>query len=486
MQMFLPVLALLSRILMAFSLAFLVPLAWAWAEDAPALRTVWAGCGALTLGSGWLLWLVSRRHRRELQARDGFLLVNLVWVVLTAFAAVPLMYTVPGIGWSQAYFEAMSALTATGATALQGLDTLPVSANVWRCFLQLIGGLGIMLLVVAILPLLGLGGVQLYKAETPGPMKDTRFTPRISETARGLWSVYFVFSGLCLLAYRWAGMSWADAFMHMCSTMGLGGFSSHDASFGHWGSPALEGVAMVFMALSGISFMRYFVVLRSRSLRPITGDREIRTYLFVLLASTAMLTLMLLAHQTYTEFPEALRASAFHVISLATTTGYASTDYAQWPVAAPVLLLFLGCFVSCAGSTGGGIKMVRMVLLIKQARRELVRIIHPRVVNPVTLGGKSVPPAVMTAVLGFMLIYGAATMGLTFLLLLSGLDIVTAFSAVVATVNNIGPGLGQVGPAGNFGGLGAFQLWVLSFAMLLGRLELLSVLVLFTGGFWRK
>jgi len=486
MQMFLPVLALLSRILMAFSLAFLVPLAWAWAEDAPALLSVWGGGFALTLASGWLLWLISRRHRRELMARDGFLLVNLVWVVLTLFAAVPLVYTVPGISWSHAYFEAMSALTATGATALQGLDALPVSVNIWRCFLQLIGGLGIMLLVVAVLPLLGLGGMQLYKAETPGPMKDTRFTPRIAETARGLWSVYFVFSGICLLAYRWAGMSWADAFMHMCSTMGLGGFSSHDASFGHWNSPAIEGVAMVFMALAGISFVRYFVVIRARSLRPITSDREIRTYLFMLAASTAGLTLMLLAHQTYPEFPAALRASAFHVISLATTTGYASTDYAQWPVFAPVLLLFLGCFVSCAGSTGGGIKMVRMVLLIKQARRELVRIIHPRVVNPVTLGGQILPTSVMTSVLGFMLIYGAATMGLTFLLLLTGLDIVTAFSAVVATVNNIGPGLGAVGPAGNFGGLDAFQLWVLSFAMLLGRLELLSVLVLFTGGFWRK
>ena len=484
--MFLPALALLSRILMAFSLAFLVPLAWAWSEDADHLRNVWAATGGLTLGSGWLLWLLTRRHRRELMPRDGFLLVNLVWVVLTAYAAVPLMYTVPGIGWSHAYFEAMSALTATGATALQGLDALPVSVNVWRCFLQLIGGLGIMLLVVAILPLLGLGGVQLYKAETPGPMKDTRFTPRIAETARGLWTVYFVFSAACLLAYRWAGMSWADAFMHMCSTMGLGGFSSHDASFGHWNSAAIEGVAMVFMALSGISFLRYFVVIRSRSLRPVTNDREIRTYFFVLLASIAVLTLMLLAHRNYLDWEAALRASAFHVISLATTTGYAATDYAQWPVAAPVLLLFLGCFVSCAGSTGGGIKMVRMVLLIKQARRELVRIIHPRVVNPVTLGGKSVPPAVMTSVLGYMLIYGAATMGLTFLLLLSGLDIVTAFSAVVATVNNIGPGLGEVGPAGNFGGLQPFQLWVLSFAMLLGRLELLTVLVLFTAGFWRK
>ncbi|MBX9960312.1 MAG: TrkH family potassium uptake protein [Burkholderiaceae bacterium] len=486
MQIFLPALALLARILMAFSLAFLVPLAWAWAEDAPALRQVWAASGALTLVCGWLLWLATRRHRRELQARDGFLLVNLVWVVLTAFSAVPLYYTVPSIGWSHAYFEAMSALTATGATALQGLDALPVSVNVWRCFLQLIGGLGIMLLVVAILPLLGLGGVQLYKAETPGPMKDTRFTPRIAETARGLWTVYFVFSAACLLAYRWAGMSWADAFMHMCSTMGLGGFSSHDASFGHWNSPLIEGVAMVFMALSGISFVRYFVVIRSRSLRPITTDREIRTYVIVLLASIVALTLMLLVHRQHSDWEAALRASAFHVISLATTTGYASTDYAQWPVAAPVLLLFLGCFVSCAGSTGGGIKMVRMVLLIKQARRELVRIIHPRVVNPVTLGGKTVPPAVMASVLGYMLIYGAATMGLTFLLLISGLDIVTAFSAVVATVNNIGPGLGEVGPAGNFGGLNPFQLWVLSFAMLLGRLELLSVLVLFTAGFWRR
>ena len=486
MSMFLPALALLSRILMAFSLTFLVPLAWAWAEDAPALREVWAASGALTLVSGWLLWLATRRHRRELQARDGFLLVNLVWVVLTAYSALPLYYTVPNIGWSHAYFEAMSALTATGATALQGLDALPVSVNVWRCFLQLIGGLGIMLLVVAILPLLGLGGVQLYKAETPGPMKDTRFTPRIAETARGLWTVYFVFSAACLLAYRWAGMSWADAFMHMCSTMGLGGFSSHDASFGHWNSPLIEGVAMVFMALSGISFMRYFVVIRSRSLRPITADREIRTYVIVLVASIAVLTFMLLVHRQHSDWEAALRASAFHVISLATTTGYASTDYAQWPVAAPVLLLFLGCFVSCAGSTGGGIKMVRMVLLIKQARRELVRIIHPRVVNPVTLGGKTVPPAVMASVLGYMLIYGAATMGLTFLLLISGLDIVTAFSAVVATVNNIGPGLGEVGPAGNFGGLQPFQLWVLSFAMLLGRLELLSVLVLFTAGFWRK
>jgi trk system potassium uptake protein TrkH len=486
MYSLLPVLSVLSRILVAFSAAFLVPLAWAWALDADHHTLVWAKGFGLTAASGLLLWWATRRHRRELMPKDGFMLVNLVWLVLPAYAALPLMFTVPDITWTKAYFESMSALTATGATALAGLDDLPVSANVWRCFLQLIGCLGIMLLVVAVLPLLGLGGLQLYKAETPGPMKDTKFTPRIAETARGLWGVYFVFSVACFLAYRWAGMSWADAFMHMCTTMGLGGFSSYDASLGHFNSPAVEWVAVVFMALAGISFMRYFIVLRNRSLRPLTSDREIRTYFGVLLGSIAVIAVLLAAHNVYASFPEALRASAFHVVSLATTTGYSATDYSLWPVFAPVLLLFLGSFVSCAGSTGGGIKMVRMILLIKQARRELVRIIHPRVVNPVTLGGGVIPMSVMTAVLGFMLIYGATIMGLTMVLLFTGLDIVTAFSAVVATVNNIGPGLGEVGPAGNFGGLHPFQIWVLTFAMLLGRLELLTVLVLFTAHFWRK
>jgi trk system potassium uptake protein len=481
-----PVLNIFSRILFAFAFVFIVPLAWAWSEDHEQFRFVWEGAMAFAAVSGLALWALTRRHSRELQARDGFLLVNLVWIVLPAYSALPMMFIVPDITWTKAYFEAMSALTATGATALDGLDALPVSVNVWRCFLQLVGGLGIMLLVVAVLPMLGLGGYQLYKAETPGPMKDAKFTPRISETARGLWGVYFVFSAACMLAYRWAGMSWADAFMHMCTTMGLGGFSSHDASIGYFDSHVVEAVATVFMALAGINFLRYFIVLRSRSLMPILRDREIQTYFAVLLTSIFLIASLLAVHNVVDSFPEALRTSAFHVLSLATTTGYASTDYTSWPVFAPVLLMFLGCFVSCAGSTGGGIKMVRMVLLIKQARRELVRIIHPRVVNPVTLGGAVLPMSVMTATFGFMLIYGATIMGLTMALLFTGLDIVTAFSAVVATVNNIGPGLGEVGPASNYGVLTDVQIWVLTFAMLLGRLELLSVLVLFTARFWKK
>ena len=483
---FAPVLSLVARILIAFSVTFLVPGIWAWFEDHKDLQLIWLTGFGLTALSGLALAAITHKHQRELKTKDGFLLVNMVWLVLPAYAALPLMFLVPEITWFKAYFEAMSALTATGATALTGLEHLPVSVNIWRCFLQLIGGLGIMLLVVAVLPMLGLGGMQLYKTETPGPMKDTKFTPRIAETARGLWGVYFLFSGACLLAYRWAGMGWADAFMHMCTTMGLGGFSSYDASFGHFNSPMIEWVAIVFMTLAGISFVRYFVVLRSRSILPISSDREIRTYLAVLLAATLLVMGLLLVHGVYDDGMEALRISAFHVVSLATTTGYASTDYTQWPVFAPILLMFLGCFSTCAGSTGGGIKMVRMILLVKQARRELVRIIHPRVINPVTLGGAVIPMSVMTAVLGFMLIYGGATMFLSMLLMLSGLDTVTAFSAVIATVNNIGPGLGEVGPSGNYGGLNPFQLGVLSFAMLLGRLELLSVLVLFSTHFWRK
>jgi len=481
-----PVFNILARIMVGYAALLLVPMAWAWQLDAPVMVDVWLYSMAITLVLGLTLWLLTSRFHRELMPRDGFLLVNLVWTVLPACSAIPLVLAIDGLSWTDAYFETMSGLTATGSTVISGLDALPVSVNVWRCFLQLIGGLGVILLVVAVLPLLGLGGVQLYKAETPGPMKDARLTPRIAETARGLWSVYFVFSTVCMLAYHQAGMSWADAFMHMCSTMGLGGFSSHDASFGFWNSRDIELVAIFFMALSGISFARYFIVWRSRSFRSMWRDTEVRAYVFVLLGSALGLAALLLFHGSVERPLVALRTAAFHVVSIATTTGYAATDFSLWPVFAPVWMMFLGTFVSCAGSTGGGIKMVRMVLLIKQSRRELVRAIHPRVVNPVTLGHTTIPATMIAAVMAYMLIYGASTIGLTMLMLLTGLDITTAFFAIVATMNNIGIGLGDVGPAANFGVLTDFQTWICVVSMLLGRLELLAVIVLFVPQFWRK
>jgi trk system potassium uptake protein TrkH len=481
----LAVLALIGRMVAIFSMLLLVPLGFALSEKDPAedsFLIAWA----LTLGAGLLLSLLVRRFRRELQPRDGFLLVGFTWLVLPLFGSLPLMLALPALSFTDAYFEAMSAFTATGATVLVGLDGLPLSLNVWRCFMMWVGGLGIIVLAVAILPLLGVGGSQLFKAESAGPMKDQKLTPRIADTARAIWGTYFLLSVACFFAYRLAGMSWADAFMHMCSTVSLGGFSSHDASFGYWDSPLIEAVAVLFMLLSGISLVLYFVAWRLRSIRPITRNAEVAGFCLSIGATVALITGYLLFNGEYSDPLLALRHAVFHVVSIATTTGYATHDYAQWPVFAPLLMILLGCFATSAGSTGGGIKMVRMLLLLKQSRRELIRIVHPNAVSPVVLGGQAVSERVMSSVIAFMMMYGATLVGLTMLLLFTGLDVVTAFTAVVACVNNIGPGLGDVGPAVNFRGLSDAQTWVCTLAMLLGRLELLSLLVLLTPQFWRK
>jgi trk system potassium uptake protein len=480
----LAVTALIGRVLMLFALLMAVPLAFALTRRDPAELAFLTGIG-VTLLAGALLSLATRRFRRELQLRDGFVLVALVWLVLPAFAAVPLLLAIPGLSITDAYFEAMSGFSATGATVLTGLDELPLSVNVWRCFLQLVGGLGIIVLAVAILPLLGVGGAQLFKTEMTGPMKDARLTPRVAETARGLWGVYFVGCVACFFAYRIAGMSWADAFMHMCTTMGLAGFSSHDASFGYWNSPAIEAVAVFFMLLAGISVALYFVAWRRRSLRPLWRNVEARAFIGVMAGAVALVSLYLWGAGTYPTYLEALRHSVFHVVSVGTTTGYASQDYAQWPPFVPLLLLLLGCFATCGGSTGGGIKMMRMLLLLKQAQHELVRIVHPNVVNPVVIAGQVIPQRAMQNIIAFMMVYGATLVVLTMALVFTGLDIVSAFTAVVACLNNIGPGLGVVGPALNYGSLSDVQTWICTFAMVLGRLELLSLLVLFTPQFWR-
>jgi trk system potassium uptake protein len=485
MQSVFPVLAVLGGILMMFAAAMLVPLAFAFFGRDAALHA-YGGAIAITFFAGLALFLFCRRYKRELQPRDGFLLVSLVWTVLPAFGALPLMFHIGGLSFTDAYFEAVSGLTTTGSTVLTGLEKLPLSINVWRCFMVLLGGMGILVLAVAILPLLGVGGSQLFKAETPGPMKDAKLTPRIAETARGLWVVYFAIATACFFGLRAAGMGWADAFMHMCSTMGLGGFSSYDASYGQFNSPAIEAVTIFFMLIAGINFALYFVAWKRRSLRGLVRDVEVRLFLLTMVVSVLGIAVFLSAHEVYPTFAESLRHAAFNVVSIATTTGLVSVDYAQWPVFAPVLMLFLCCFATCAGSTGGGIKMVRAVILLKGARRELKRIVHPRAVVPVTIGGSAVDGNVLQSVLAFMLIYGAVLVGATMLLLFSGLDVISAFTAVIASINNTGPGLGQVGPAANYQGLTDFQTWVCSVTMLLGRLELFSILVLFTGSFWRK
>ncbi len=479
------VIALVGRMVVLFALLMAVPLAFALSEHDPAEGPFLLAM-AITALSGMAMSLATRRFRRELQPRDGFLLVTLTWLLLPAFGALPLLLALPGLSFTDGYFEAMSGLTTTGATVLTGLEKMPLSLNVWRCFMVLIGGMGIIVLVVAILPLLGVGATQLFNSETAGPMKDQKLTPRMAETARGLWAVYFVVFSACVLAFHWAGMGWADAFMHACSTLGLGGFAAYDASFAAFNSPLIEAVAVFFMLLAGVNFSLYFLVWRKRSLGVLLRDTEARAYAALMLGSVLLVAGYLTLNGVYPSFTESLRHAAFSVVSVATTTGFATVDYAQWPMFAPVLMLALCCFATCAGSTGGGIKLVRSLLLQKQALRELTRIVHPRAVVPVTFGGTVVPPQVLSSVMAFMLIYGFVLTAAGMLLLLSGMDVVSAFTAAIACINNTGPGLGQVGPSGNYQGLTDFQTWVCTFAMLLGRLELLSVLVLFTPHFWRR
>ena len=406
-------------------------------------------------------------------------MVALVWTVLPVFAALPLIFYLDA-SFTDAYFEAVSGLTTTGATVFSELDKLPVSINFWRTQLVWLGGMGLIVLAVAILPLLGIGGRQMFKAETPGPMKDSKMTPRIAETAKGLWGVYTGITVCCFLAYHWAGMSWMDAIMHSFSTMGLGGFSSHDASFGYFNSPTIETVSIVFMLIAGMNFATHFVALSGRSIRPYITDPEAVWFLVVALGSVLGIAVFLNENDVYRSFSEAFRYSAFNVVSIATTTGYANTDYYLWPMFAPLWMLFLSSFATSAGSTGGGIKMIRALVLYKQVNRELLRAIHPDAVYLVRIGSEVVPGNILFAVLAFGFMYMVSIVSMTLLMSLSGLDIITAFSAVVASINNTGPGLNQVGPATTFEVLNDFQTWICTFAMLLGRLEIFTLLVVFT------
>ncbi|MDQ5905234.1 MAG: trk/ktr system potassium uptake protein [Pseudomonadota bacterium] len=484
MTRYAPVLRALGMIIMLFGLTMLIPLVWSW-HNADGALTAYDEAFGLTFLSGFFLWYRTRYEKRELQVRDGFLMVVLVWTLLPAFATLPLMLQLK-MSFTDAYFEGMSGLTTTGSTVLSGLDTLPESINLWRHLLVWLGGMGLIVLAVAVLPLLGIGGRAMFKAETPGPMKDSKMTPRIAQTAKGLWGVYFGVTLACVFAYHWGGMSWFDAICHTFSTMGLGGFSTHDASFGHFNSPVLEGVAAVFMLIAGMNFATLYLALAHRSPMPYVRDPEAPWFLAVTLGSVLLISYYLWANGVYETEAEALRHALFNVVSIATTTGYASVDYALWPMFAPLWMLFLCSFATSAGSTGGGIKMIRALLLYKQFYRELVRAMHPAAVYNVRVAGQVMPQNILFAALSFGFVYMVSIVSMTLLMSFSGLDIVSAFTAIVASINNTGPGLGVVGPSTTYEVLTDFQTWVCTFAMLLGRLELFTLLVVMTPAFWRK
>ena len=475
----------LGTMMALFAVTFLMPLASALIFQDGTFDDFAIAAG-INVVAGLAIAAATRRYKRELKARDGFLLVTLSWVLMSLSAAVPLMIALPGISFTDAYFEAVSGLTTTGSTVITGLDTLQPSINLWRHALHWFGGIGIIVLAVAVLPLLGVGGMALYRAEAPGSVKDEKLTPRITQTAKALWLTYIGLTAVAVVALRLAGMGWFDALCHGFSVMALGGFSTRDASVGAFDSPAIEAVLIVLMMVATLNFSRHFMALRNRSLDPYRRDSEAKAILVLVGASVAVIALLLTLRGTYPTFIEALRHSAFNVVSVASTTGFVSEDFGLWPIFAPVWMIFLSCIVCSTGSTGGGIKMFRTLLLARQAQREMKLLVHPSAVIPIRIGGQVVPDRIAYSVLAFIFLYFQTIAVLTFAMLLTGMPLVNAFTSVVASVNNLGPALGPTGPSGTFQVLTDAQTWICTVGMILGRLEIFSVLILFTAAFWRK
>ncbi len=477
------ILRILGILLMIFSFTMLPPVAISlFYEDGAELAFVTGF--TITLLTGFLLWIPVYRVRQDLRTRDGFLITVLFWAVLGLFGAFPLaLADNPHLSVVDAVFESLSALTTTGATVITGIDYLPQSILFYRQQLQWLGGMGIIVLAVAILPMLGIGGMQLYRAETPGPVKDSKLTPRITETAKALWYIYLSLTIACAVGYKLAGMSWFDAVSHSFSTVAIGGFSTHDASIGYFNSPLIEAICIFFMAISAVNFGLHFFAWRQRTLSHYLQDPEFRFYLIGLAVITLIALAALTSTATYAPL-EAFRKATFMVVSIATTTGFATADFAHWPAMLPFLLFVAAFAGGCAGSTGGGMKVIRVLLILKQGYREIQRLVHPNAVIPVKLGDKAISDRVLEAVWGFFSVYLIVFVVMLIILLATGLDQVTAWSAVGATLNNLGPGLGQV--AAHYGDLNDTAKWVLCFAMLLGRLEVFTLLVLFTPTFWRR
>ena len=439
---------------------------------------------AITLLSGLLFWLPAMRKKGELRTRDGFFVTVFFWLVLSAFGALPLWLSeAPQLSFVDSLFESVSGLTTTGATVISGLDTLPKSILFYRQQLQWLGGIGIVVIAVAILPMLGIGGMQMYRAETPGPMKDSKLTPRIAETANVLFKIYLTITILCALAYNLAGMSVFDAISHSFSTVAIGGFSTHDESIGFFNSDLIMGICAFFMVVSGLNFALHYLAWHNRRLSFYWADPEARMYVYLLIFGIAVTCLYLYFTGTY-DWESSVSLGVFQLVSIMTTTGFTTTDFNSWPTFLPFFLIFLSFFGACAGSTGGGIKIGRMLIMAQQGIREVYRLIHPNALLPIKIQNQRIPDRVADAIWAFFGVYLAVFYIMVLLLLASGLDFVTAWSATAAALNNLGPGLGSV--ATNYADIGVFAKGVLCWGMLLGRLEIFTLLVLFMPTFWKN
>ncbi|MDC1386013.1 TrkH family potassium uptake protein [Candidatus Thioglobus sp.] len=438
----------------------------------------------LTVFGGLVLWWPFRAIKKSFRLREGVLIVVSFWIVLSLFGTLPFLITesISNLSFSNAFFESMSGLTTTGATVLSQLDELPKSILFYRQQLQWLGGMGIIVLAVAVLPLLGVGGMELYHAESSGIAKD-RLTPKLRNTAIALWKIYLSLTVLCAVAYFFSGMSIFDAVSHSFSTVAIGGFSTHDSSIGYFNSIPIEMIAMFFMFLAGINFSLHFVAWNNHSLVDYIKDSEFKTYAMVLLSASAIVIIALSLNSEYGSTSETIRHSLFQTISIATTTGFTSQNYSNWPAAIPVFLIMVSFIGACVGSTGGGIKVVRVLVMFRLGMKEIHKFIRPNAQVSIKLNSASINEKALVSVLGFFSLYAISFIFIMMLLMFAGLDQVTAYSATAATMNNLGPGLGEV--AQNYGSLGETAKWILSFSMLIGRLEVLTIIAIFHRAFWR-
>ena len=474
---------ILGILLMTFSLTMLPPIFVSYLYQESSWVAFLQGF-FLTLMAGLMLWIPSRRSKNDLRLRDGFIIVAAFWTVLGLFGAVPLyLAEIPSLSLTNAIFESISGLTTTGATILTNLDSLPKTILYYRQQLQWLGGMGIIVLAVAVLPMLGVGGMQLYRAETPGPVKDNKLTPRIKQTAKALWYVYTAFTMLCGLSYWLAGMSVFDAICHAFSTVAIGGFSTHDLSIGYFNSSTIDLIAIFFMFAAGINFSLHFLSWRNLKVSHYKNDHEFRAYLFLLIVISIIVILSLFIFNSYNNTSDTIIKGLFQAVSIATTTGFSTANYTNWPGAIPLLLILASFIGGCAGSTAGGIKVIRCLLIYKQGVREIMRLIHPSAEISVKLGNVAVPVRTVDAVWGFFAVYLIVFGIMLVSMMMTGLDQITAFSAVAATLNNLGPGLGEV--AHGFLTIPDSAKWIAIIGMLLGRLEIFTLLVLITPAFWR-
>ena len=479
-----PIVHVLSKLAALYAVLLLVPTLVSYLYHDSAFNA-FAGTALATLAGSTAVWAATRKHDRELRPRDGFTLVFLLWLGFAAISALPFYLYFPNISYTDAFFEAVSGLTTTGATIMSSLDTLAPSLNFWRHMMNWLGGMGIIVLAVAILPMLCVGGTQLFKAEIPGIDKDSKMAPRISQTAKRLWLVYLTFTLLTCIGLKWAGMGWFDAVCHAMSAFSLGGFSTHDASIAFFDSPAIEAVLIAATLLGAVNFASHFAMAREKSPKPYWRDEEARAMLTILAASIAAASVYMWQQGYYTPL-EALRYVGFNFVSIGLANGFANADFATWPLLVTLWMFFLSNVLANTGSMGGGIKMARALVLAKFSLREVSLLLHPNAVRTVKLNRRSISDRTAMAVMAFIFVYFMTVVIFTLGLLASGMDFITALSATIACITNAGPGLGAVGPADNYAALSGLQKWMCAAVMLLGRLEIFTVFILFTPDYWKK